>query len=1060
MASSKYKMLSQVEHVKTRASMYIGSLHVQPCEHYILVEETFQKKNLNISPGLFKIFDEVISNAFDQTIRDPTLKNIKVTVDKGEISIMNDGVGIPVEPFEDNPSLMIPEVLFGALLSGSNFDDTQDRYTAGMNGIGAAAANIFSSKFEIDICDGTKRYIQTWKNNMGEKSTPKITSKKGKGFVRVTFQPDFPRFGLSELDTDHIDLFKRRTYDIAALTHAGVTVEFNGAKIKIKEFIKYAAYFGKEPLVTVKNPNWEISICMSDNGFGHMSFVNSVSTMLGGTHVESFFYHIANSIIETFDQKQKKFSGSLKPAMIREKLFLLMNGKVVNPTFNSQTKETLVTPAKNLDLPRLSEKDIAKLYKAFSDDLLETLVAKEEKKLNKTDGKKTSRVIVPKLDDARHAGTSKGQQCTLIITEGDSARAFAISGLSKEDRAWYGVFPLRGKLLNVRDASVTQITNNTEITALKQILGLKNGKKYEFLKDLRYGKLMILTDQDLDGHHIKGLVLNWIDTFWPELIDLGFTCSMFTPIVKAFKGNDVKSYYSIPDFEKDHKAGLLRNYKVKYYKGLGSSSSKEAKEYFASLKKNTIQFKPDSQTRETLSKAFKKDRADDRKAWILENTGREDFTVNNPNITQFVNDELVQFSVYDNQRSIPNVMDGLKPSQRKILYTCLEKLGNEEIKVAQLAPKVAQETSYHHGDVSLIGAIVNMAQDFVGSNQKNLLLPNGMFGTRLVGGKDAASARYIFTQVNPVTRQLFPKEDTPLLDFEESDGQKVEPTYFVPVIPMVLVNGCTGIGTGFSTYVPTYKVKDIVDNLHRYLRGEPMVEIHPYYEGFQGTITSEGQGKYTVTGKYTMNGKNLHVTELPLGVWTDQLKDTLDSLQWDYVNSSTESAVDFAVKLPKEMTEEELCKQLNLRKSINTNNMYLFDSKGKIKKYESPLEILREFASTRKALFETRRLSLLDQTKAQLSRLEHKIQFMELVMNDKIQVFRVPKKGILEQIQAHKLPAYGDYELYLSIRVDEFTQEKVETLKAAIQKEMTKKISLETTTAQAMWSSELSKLKL
>ena len=173
------------------------------------------------------------------------------------------------------------------------------------------------------------------------------------------------------------------------------------------------------------------------------------------------------------------------------------------------------------------------------------------------------------------------------------------------------------------------------------------------------------------------------------------------------------------------------------------------------------------------------------------------------------------FSIADCARSIPSLCDGLKPGQRKILFACFKRKLKNEIKVAQLSGYVAEHSAYHHGEVSLQGTIVAMAQNFVASNNINLLLPNGQFGTRNMGGKDCASARYIFTALSPVTRYLFPESDDQVLQYLEEEGQSIEPNHYLPIIPLSLVNGAEGIGTGWSTFIPQHNPRDIVDNIRR-----------------------------------------------------------------------------------------------------------------------------------------------------------------------------------------------------------------------------------------------------
>jgi DNA topoisomerase-2 len=1057
--TSKYQVLTQVEHVIKRPGMYVGSTNIQPQDHFVDIDGTLQKKSLMISPALYKLFDECVVNAYDQSVLDPDLKNIKVTVDSKRVTLMNDGKGIPIQKFDD--TVYIPEVIFSRLLSGSNFDDSTEKFVGGQNGLGVKLCNIFSTEFCIDVSDGEHIYTQTFRNNMSTIEPPKIRKKKGKAHVSVSFTPDFSHFGTTCIDEQHIELFRRRTYDLAALTRSNVHVHFNGEKLAaIKEFVKYVSMFKKEPLVVYKDKGWEFSVCLSDSGFAHTSFVNGINTYIGGTHVDYVVYQICNEVIKTFDEKNKKRAGLLKPFAIKDRLFVLLKCELPNPTFSSQTKEQCTLPLRGLStLPVLEPKHVMKIYKAVADELLETLEAKEKKQLAKTDGKKTERIFIPMLEDARFAGTAKGEKCTLIVTEGLSSKSFAISGLSSVDRDYFGVFPLKGKPLNVSDSSVTQINNNKEFTALKQILGLKQDKKYTSLKELRYGKLMILSDQDLDGAHIRGLLLNWVHCFWPELLDMGFTSMMFTPIIKAVRGTAEKLYFSMQDYEKDEKEGKLRGFTAHYKKGLGTSTSKEAKDYFAKMSQMTVQFKTDETTKEAVSKAFKKDRADDRKAWILSNTGRKNFTTNNSSITRFIDEELVQFSIYDNERSIPHVLDGLKPSQRKILYTVLEKCGNEPIKVAQLAPRVAELTHYLHGEQSLLGACIGMAQDYLGSNQLNLLLPLGQFGTRL-NAKDAASPRYIFTKKNELTSVLFPKEDMPLLKYETMEGVQIEPTYFCPILPMILINGTVGIGTGFSTFVPSYNIQEIVDNVQRCILGKEQQEMHPFYKGFEGTVVNEGGGKYRLLGKWDFLGKTLVVKELPVGVWTDQFKETLDSLQWPYVNKSTEAKVHFEIEMPEGMPVDKVIEELPLKKSVNINNMYLFDSAGKIKKYTDPREIIQEFTKARLGLYEQRRQATINTLSNDLAKLQSKIRFIEMVISEKILIFKKTRAQIIEQLERLQFLTFKDgYSLYLDLKVDDFTTEKISDLQKLIDKNLAAKNALEATTNSKMWLSEMLSLK-
>ncbi len=404
-----------------------------------------------------------------------------------------------------------------------------------------------------------------------------------------------------------------------------------------------------------------------------------------------------------------------------------------------------------------------------------------------------------------------------------------MAGLGVIGRDKYGVYPLKGKVLNVREASHKQIMDNKEITEIVKILGLQYKKKYtseEDLKTLRYGKLMIMTDQDQDGSHIKGLLINFIHYNWPELLKLRFLEEFITPIVKATKGSNSMSFFSLPEFfEWKAATDNWHTYKIKYYKGLGTSTSKEAKEYFSDMKRHRILFKHESGMDDfSIEMAFSKKEIEGRKKWLTnwmdECKRRKELGL--PEIylyekdtkavsyADFINKELILFSNLDNERSIPSVVDGFKPGQRKVMFTCLKRNDKREVKVAQLAGSVGEMSAYHHGEASLMGTIINLAQNYVGSNNINLLQPIGQFGTRLAGGKDHASPRYIFTQMSPLTRLIFNAYDDPLLEYLQEDNQRIEPRWYMPILPMVLVNGADGIGTGWMTRIPNYNPREIV----------------------------------------------------------------------------------------------------------------------------------------------------------------------------------------------------------------------------------------------------------
>lgn len=1078
-SSTKYQKYSQLEHILARPDSYIGSVNKDVDSQWLLNKEKTEmvKKQVVHVPGLYKIFDEILVNAIDQSVNDVMTDQIKINIDVEEeyISIMNTGKGIPIEKHEKH-NVYIPEMIFGELLTSSNYDDTKERITGGRNGYGAKLTNIFSKKFTIDIVNPEQKmqYIQVWENNMTKKGEAIIKkSNKTKGYVEIKFWPDLNRFGMQNLkEDDIIHLFEKRVYDCCACTGEKIKIYLNNVQINIKSFEKYIdMYIGdkkeKPRVYDNTNTRWKIGVAESSVGFNQVSFVNGINTYQGGSHVESVSGQLIKQLTEYIESKHK--SLKIKTQYIKEHLFIFVNATIVNPSFSSQTKGECTTKYRDFGSRFvISEDFIKKVAKlGIVDEIVALAKHKENRELNKSDGRKNSKIKIAKLDDAIKAGTKESNKCTLILTEGDSAKTFAISGISVIGRNYYGVFPLRGKLLNVRDASTKQILANEEINNLKQIIGLQQDKKYKDISELRYGKIMILTDSDVDGSHIKGLLMNFIHTFWPGLMNTDFICSMKTPILKATHkikkqvfSFDTKKQY---DIWRENKT--ITNWIIKYYKGLGTSTAKEAKEYFKELDKNTIHYNSNGRTDNVMNLAFNKKHSDDRKVWIKNYKDFSDGEINNlQTYEDFVNKELINFSVTDVMRSIPNIMDGLKPSQRKVLYVCRKKNITSEYKVSQLSGIVSSQSMYHNGEQSLMGCIIGMAQDYTGSNNINVLEPIGQFGTRLMGGHDSASPRYIFTKLHPITHILYNALDDKILNYLEDDGQQIEPDYFLPIVPMILINGSDGIGTGYSSKIPCYKPKDVIDNVLRILKNENPYEMKPWYKGFKGTIDEITQeGKYITSGKYELKNKVLTITELPIGKWTNDYKEYLDSLVdttiKSYENHSTETTIMFKILLKTEISEskEYIEKEFKLTSLLSTTNMHLFDHDQNIKKYISPVHIIKDFCRQRLIKYEERRLHIIKELSENIKSIEIKILFIDLVINDKIVIF----KRKLPEIH-QDLKRYGIEETYynelLGTPLQNFTDEKHKEL-CNKQKAMKDELVLfNKQTSSDLWISDINKL--
>lgn len=1455
--AEKYDKKTPREHVLLRPDTYVGNTEPTSEDMWIYSskDNCMVKQLITYTPAFLKIYDELLVNARDAVVNDPTCDTIKVeySIEEGFISVWNNGdIGIPVEEHPIHKTL-VPTMIFGELLTSSNYNDDEQRTTGGRNGYGSKLANIFSSRFIVEIDDAkrNKRFKQEWTNNMLNVGKPEITKlpAKTKNSVKITFYPDFNRFSINNLNNDHQSLFHRRTIDIAGTSHNKLKVFFNEQKIDINNFKSYIEMYynpstNSELYFDNTNDRWTVGILYKpDLGGEVVSFVNSINTYNGGSHCIHVIDNIIKSLINDFIKKKDK-DIKITPTLLKENLIFFINSIIINPTFSSQTKDTLTSKIDKFGSKyEASPTFMKKLAKCgIVEQVIELAKFKENASLKKTDGKKQVKVSgIPKLEDANKAGTKESSKCTLILTEGDSAKATAMAGLSVIGRDYWGVFPLKGKLLNVREAGAAQLLANEEIKNLKLIVGLKQGEDYttdEKFNTLRYGHIMMLTDQDTDGSHIKGLFINMLHSLWPSLIKReNFVQSLNTPIVKAIKGKDIITFYNLTDYDKWKDSDESNNYKVKYYKGLGTSTSQEAKEYFIDIDTKLINYFWENVEKEVKSKyndsdeennsnsfvpihddddaiklAFAKERADDRKKWLMAYDKNNVLKYEQKVIPyyDFIHQELIHFSNDDLNRSIPSVVDGLKPSQRKILYGAfLRGLDKDEVKVAQLAGFVSDKAAYHHGEASLMGAIIGMAQNFVGSNNINILMPNGQFGclspdteilmwdgsikqadsikigdkligddggirnvlkitsgiddmyeivtqngqkytvnsehiitlhfknnnyikerlsrsnyylnyfdgqtiktiiikyntnlskeeaykiilekqreittkyeiinkidikifdymklskfikkglsmisndcvinwkkqqveinpyilgtmlgdkfkhipkeyifndkqsrlellagfidsnkivkinkvqqyieiterlnsnlindlnflcktlgflssikrtntlrimgenlyeiptsllndtinsnkinyynymkfkinhigkgpfngwsldgnerfllgnfivthnSRLKGGADSASPRYIWTKLEELTSIIFNPMDTPVLNQQDDDGMPIEPEFYAPIIPMILINGAQGIGTGFSTKVPPYNPIEIIHNLQNIINGKKFKSIEPWWNGFEGIISKVDDFNYEIYGNWSQDDNKLIITELPVGEWTSNYKEYLEKLLEDvpirgkpddkktkkqpkkenpflnYKDNNTDTKVYFELIFEDGYLDsaKDIDKQFHLYKKYSITNMHLYGPEGHIKRYDSVEDIMRDYYKVRLEIYKKRKEYQLNILEYQLKLISFKVKFIIMVVEKKLEINNKKKQEIEDKLEKLKFPRIGrskddtklSYDYLLSMPIYNLTQEKIEELKQQYDIKETEYNELNEKTIQDIWIGELNELEI
>jgi DNA topoisomerase-2 len=1180
----KYQKMTDREHILKKPDTYIGTIEPTETMEYIMdapavapatngdaaataaaaAPALLTRRSITYIPGLYKLFDEGMVNMRDHVVRQAqavadgkpdalpvTTLEVEIDPADGTIHMTNDGNGIDVAQHPEH-KLWIPEMIFGHLRTSTNYDENKkEKIVGGKNGFGFKLVLIWSVWGRVETVDHIRglKYTQEFKNNLTEIVPPIVTKTKVKPYTRVSFRPDYARFGLpgNNLTADMVALFLKRTYDIAAVTDKTVKVKYNGAVVPVRHFQQYVDLYigakgaggggevGGGGAAAVKriyenpDPRWEYIVCLTTTDeFAHISFVNGIYTPRGGKHVEYITNQIVRKLAELIKKKKKV---DVKPNTIKEQLMLFLRCDIDNPSFSSQTKDELGTAVANFGSScKVSDEFIEKLAKMGVMDAACALTeVKDTKAAKKTDGAKTRTIRgIPKLVDANYAGSpDKSAQCTIILCEGDSAKAGIISGLSKEDRNFIGVYPMKGKLFNVHGETTKRIAENREIAEIKQILGLEAGKTYtpaDVATRLRYGKVLFMTDQDLDGAHIQGLGINLFQIEWPSLTKIpGFIGFMNTPILKARRGAQEVLFYNDGEFDawKKQFPGEVvpAGWATKYYKGLGTSTGKEFKEYFANKKMvEFVHTGKDSDDR--LDMAFNKKRADDRKDWLASYSREAFLDTSKPTIPyeEFIDHGLIHFSIYDNERSIPNLMDGLKISLRKILYAAFKKGGlKTEIKVAQFSGYVSEHSAYHHGEASLNAAIVGMAQNFVGSNNINLLEPNGQFGTRGAGGRDSASERYIFTQLNKLTRLIYRQEDDAVLSYIDDDGQMVEPVYYAPAIPMILVNGSKGIGTGFSTDVMPHNPLQIIAYVRAMLKDcgsgtadRPVIE--PYFKGFKGgvkNISSEASPKYLIKGTYEIIAdRKVRITELPIGTWTDDYKEFLEKLMEvpaaasaasasdkdkgkdkaaggagvpilkEYTDMSTDSVVDITVTFhpsyphtPKDLQAvvvdadagtNKLEKLLGLFTTQSTTNMNLFDAREKLRKYANIYDIIEDYYVERLSLYAKRKAAMLAQLANELRVLTNRARYIQEVLDDKLELRRQTKEAIFAKMTAHgyeHIEGDAEFKYLLKMPMDSVTDENVKNLLSERDSKRAQHQGLTDTTIQALWTRDLDELE-
>lgn len=1093
--SVKYEKLGEIDHILMRPDMYMGENKLKTKEMFLYDLDNFKvfSNKITYSTGLLKIFDEILMNAVDNVQRKTGISYIYVSITDNEIMIQNDGTSIPIEKF-NNSDTYIPEVIFTQPRSGSNFDDSQKRTVGGRNGIGCKITTIFSTYFKINIIHKGKRYLQIIENNDKIINPPTITNGiKAKDSVSVTFKPDLKRFNLTNITEDIKKLLFKRVHDLSYLP---IKLFINDNQLPQMDWDSFVSSYGFTNLYTYKtndkinnNLIWRVSFGANDK-FKAISFVNYISTYDGGEHVKYIQNQIIDLVINTIG---KKFP--VVPANIKSKLIIFVSAIIVNPEFDSQAKEKLTTQEKDFGSTCIIPPQLIKLFINES-PLLSLLTNKFTKSMN-TKLKKSRINNVQKLVEANYAGTKNGYKCTLFLCEGLSAKTMVDSGICILGHDFYGCYPLRGKVLNARNASEVKYHGNRELNDIKLILGLEDGKEYTDTYSLRYGKIVCVKDADSDGADIMGLVINFFDSKFPSLLKInGFFSEFISPMIQVVKkdkkgGKNMIPFYNEVEYkifiEQISSDKTFGDFSVKFIKGLATNEDEDIKTYFKNYNDNCINIQFPEYYGCYVDLAFNKNRADDRKEWLQTITPETHLPrVKGQPISciDFINNDLVLYSMDSCVRSIPSIVDGLKPSQRKILYTLFSQGGNgrKQMKVFQLGGLVAKTSNYHHGDQSMNETIIKMAQDFPGSNNIPLLERSGQFGSRQENGADAGQPRYISCCLSEIARLIFPKIDDGLLTFKEEDNQKVEPYYYIPIVPFVLVNGVLGLGTGWSTNIPAFNPYDIIDYVKLLLNCDNIKNIKSFYNGFKGSI-DETESGWIYSGVFKTMGKEINVTEIPIDMSISDFQELLISLSEEKEITSTvkgkkvttirpaiikniinknnkdANSVNYQIEFFNKLSDQEIITLLKLKSTKSKNNMVLFNPNHIITKYESIYRIIDTWFYVRYDLYEKRIEYQISEFEKQKVIISNKARFIKENIEEVINIRNKPMNMVVNMLNERKYARVDEkFDYLLDMKIHFLTKEKYEQLLNKLEDVNNKIEELRKTTVEKEWNKDLDTL--
>lgn len=1116
------------DHVLLRSSNYIGTSCIRDTNLYLLNnEDKYEFGTINVNPILFNCIDELITNATDLKIKNANVTSIGIKYDINNITIYNNGRGFDVnegKTCKDEKGILhySPEGVFVLERCGSNFENTS--MTGGMNGLGAKLALVYSK--EINIWTQNKGTSYRQRIVMKEKPYPDLPIiETGKNiddnFTMIKFTPDYNKINKTTIMSIE-PLIRRRMLDIIAL-FPGINIIINDKKYTSIPFPKFIdTYFLKESdkyyIQESSCIKSKIQYVVIMNKNHNISYVNGMYTEDGGEHEKYIMKEFKTQLVNRYLERDKACKENKKYYDVVVKntsLFIILF--MFNPQYDGQLKaKLLINPS---DLPRYAgfdNKILDEMIKNRYEPLFHKIEMEAKNKefenslksrINKKNGNiKDIKDHIP-AKNWRRSGLS-----TLILCEGGSALGTAKTGLKSLGETVfdvYGTYSLTGKILNVAKSSMEHFVKSKKIQDLILILGIFPGIDYSIddnYNKLYYKNVLIFTDADPDGAHIQGLVITMFRIYWPELLKrIGYLSYMKSPYIRIYGGKNIlKEYYSIDQFvnDKDKPKGI-----VNYYKGIGSHKDNEIKKVFKNIENNRVYYVYKDGDFNLIDTIFGPN-IDMRKAWMIKCKNEKKYN------QAFYEDTKVSYSTfcdvamgehasYNLERSIPSCIDGLKICHRKILYIMTDNKKYEvRSKLSDIVGNTIKKTHYNHGNVSLEDAIARMSQRVTGINNINLIEPESGLGTR--ENLEPGQPRYCYAKLAAWTNLIYRKEDKIILENKMEEDTKLEYNYFIPIIPVVLVNGTDGIGTGWSTKVPKFKPTDIIIALKNRIEKGKSFDCPLWYANYTTNSKNiKGRDKYYCCGDYTVNSRDYNGTPLSIEInelpacglsyekyikYLDELKDRpskhgKDNKLEEYItgyyprnipneNHMTHLIVNFSTNFTKLLTkanENELIEKVfQIRSTVSTKNMMLFDELNNLHHFKSVEDIFEYFYEFRLRKYNERKKKQLEQMKLNIINKKYKKEFIKAVINDIIIGKKLSSSELVTAITKYftglgwdivkDLGADPSYKMLTKIPYNSQTLDKYKKLEdelAVIEKEYD---NLDKTDVKTIWVDELKEL--